>query len=78
LAALYCQRLIFLKEGQICIDGPTLETFTAENLSNIYQTEVKVIEHPDTGAPQAMFVPSKDSGQPAAGSGQQSGTNVYV
>lgn len=71
LAALYCQRLIFLKEGHICIDGPTLETFTAENLSNIYQTEVKVIEHPDTGAPQAMFVPSK-------GSGQQSETNVYV
>ena len=70
LAALYCQRLIFLKEGQICIDGPTLETFTAENLSNIYQTEVKVIEHPDTGAPQAMFVPSKGSGQRAAGSGQ--------
>ena len=60
LAALYCQRLIFLKEGQICIDGPTLETFTAENLCNIYQTEVKVIEHPDTGAPQAMFVPDAE------------------
>ena len=64
LAALYCQRLIFLKDGRICIDGPTLETFTAENLSTIYQTEVKVIEHPDTGAPQAMFVPGKGSGQP--------------
>jgi iron complex transport system ATP-binding protein len=70
LAALYCQRLIFLKNGRISIDGPTLETFTAENLSNIYETEVKIIEHPDTGAPQAMFVPGKGSGQQAASSGQ--------
>jgi iron complex transport system ATP-binding protein len=57
LAALYCQRLIFLKDGQISIVGPTLETFTGENLSNIYETEVKIIEHPDTPAPQAIFVP---------------------
>jgi len=78
LAALYCQRLIFLKDGQICIDGPTLETFTGENLSKVYQTEVKITEHPDTGAPQAMFVPGKGSSQQSAVSGQQSGINVYV
>lgn len=60
LAALYCQRLIFLKDGQICIDGPTFETFTGENLSKVYQTEVKITEHPDTGAPQAMFVPGAE------------------
>jgi iron complex transport system ATP-binding protein len=78
LAALYCRRLIFLKDGQICLDGPTLETFTADNLSNIYQTEVKIIEHPDTGAPQAMFVPGKGRWQQSAGSGQQVGINVYV
>jgi len=78
LAALYCQRLIFLKDGQISIDGPTLETFTGENLSKVYQTEVKIIEHPDTAAPQAMFVPGKGSRQQTAGSGQQSGINVYV
>ena len=57
LAALYCQRLIFLKEGRICLDGSTVETFTEENLSNIYETEVKIIEHPETGSPQALFVP---------------------
>ena len=78
LAALYCQRLIFLKDGQISIDGPTLETFTGENLSKVYQTEVKIIEHPDAAAPQAMFVPGKGSRQQTAGSGQQSGINVYV
>jgi len=32
---------------------------------------VKIIEHPATGAPQAMFVPGK-------GSGQQAGINIYV
>lgn len=58
LAALYCQRLIFLKNGRISVDGPTMETFTEENLSKIYETEVRIIPHPDTGVPQAMFVPS--------------------
>ncbi len=57
LAALYCQRLIFLKQGRISVDGSTPETFTEENLSNIYETEVRITAHPDTGAPQAMFVP---------------------
>jgi iron complex transport system ATP-binding protein len=60
LAALYCQRLIFLKNGRLSVDGPTGETFTEENLSNIYEAEVKVIEHPDTGAPQAIFVPGSE------------------
>jgi iron complex transport system ATP-binding protein len=63
LAALYCQRLIFLKNGRVSVDGPTMETFTEENLSNIYEAEVKVIEHPNTGAPQAMFVPGEKSAE---------------
>lgn len=64
LAALYCQRLIFLKDGRISSDGPTAETFTEENLSTIYETKVKIIQHPVTGAPQAMFVPGRGGGQP--------------
>ena len=60
LAALYCQRLIFLKNGRINIDGPTMETFTEENLSEIYETEVRIITHPDTGVPHAMFVPGAE------------------
>jgi iron complex transport system ATP-binding protein len=70
LAALYCQRLIFLKQGRISVDGPTLETFTEENLSSIYETEVRITPHPETGAPQAMFVPGEGSRQQAAGSRQ--------
>jgi iron complex transport system ATP-binding protein len=71
LAALYCQRLIFLKQGQIRVEGPTRETFTEENLANIYETGVRITPHPETGAPQAMFVPGEGSRQRAAGSKQQ-------
>ena len=81
LAALYCRRLIFLKDGQICLDGPTSETFTADNLSKIYQTEVKIVEHPDTGAPQAMFVPGQGRRQQAAprlSTGQAGSRQVFT
>ena len=57
LAALYCKRLIFLKDGRIVLDGPTHETFTDKNLSEIYETDVRVSRHPITGGPQAHFVP---------------------
>ena len=58
LAALYCQRLIFLKQGQIMADGPKAAIFTAEILSELYETEIRVGRHPVTGDPQAYFVPA--------------------
>jgi iron complex transport system ATP-binding protein len=60
LAALYCQRLIFLKHGQIMADGPKAAIFTAEILSELYETEIRVVRHPVTGDPQAYFVPGSD------------------
>jgi iron complex transport system ATP-binding protein len=57
LAALYCQRLVFLKHGRIMADGPKAQTFTAEILSELYETEIRVVPHPVTGDPQAYFVP---------------------
>jgi iron complex transport system ATP-binding protein len=66
LAALYCNRLVFLKDGRVALDGPTGTVFTAENLSRIYETEVRVFAHPDSGAPQALLVPGRDA-RPAAG-----------
>lgn len=57
LASLYCDRLIFIKEGGIALDGPTHELFTSHNLSAIYGTRVMVSKHPVTGSPQAHFVP---------------------
>ncbi len=57
LAALYCRRLVFLKDGRIVLNGLTEETFNDENLSRIYETDIKVSQHPITGSPQAHFVP---------------------
>ncbi len=57
LAALYCKRLVFLKEGRVALDGPTVEIFNDRNLSEIYGTQIRVSAHPVTGAPQAHFVP---------------------
>jgi iron complex transport system ATP-binding protein len=59
LAALYCDRLIFLKDGGIALDGKTHVLFTSENLSSIYETPVMVSKHPFTGDPQAHFVPGR-------------------
>lgn len=71
LAALYCDRLVFLKQGRVALDGPTHQVFTADNLSRIYETEVRIFAHPDTGAPQALLVPGPgvrpDAGPDARG-----------
>ncbi len=61
LAALYCNRLIFLKNGLVALDGNTEDVFTDEYLSRIYETEIRVARHPITGAPQAHFVPRAHS-----------------
>jgi iron complex transport system ATP-binding protein len=57
LAALYCKRLIFLKSGNIVLDGKTEDVFNDHFLSEIYETEIRVSRHPVTGGPQAHFVP---------------------
>lgn len=64
LAALYCKRLIFIKDGDVVLDGPTGETFNDKNLSEVYETDVRVSRHPVTGSPQAHFVPGYVLGKP--------------
>ncbi len=70
LAALFCPRLVFLKNGRIEADGPVAEVFTAHTLSRIYETDITVIAHPKTGTPQALAVPAPCG--PAAGRAGQS------
>uniref|UniRef100_I2Q2S3 ABC-type cobalamin/Fe3+-siderophore transport system, ATPase component n=1 Tax=Desulfovibrio sp. U5L TaxID=596152 RepID=I2Q2S3_9BACT len=65
LAALFCRRLVFLKNGRIEADGPVAEVFTRNILSRIYETDIAVIAHPQTGTPQALAVPA--AGGPAPG-----------
>jgi iron complex transport system ATP-binding protein len=61
LAALYCRRLIFLKNGGVAADGKTEDVFNDKTLSKIYETEIRVSTHPVTGSPQAHFVPNRNS-----------------
>ena len=57
LAALYCRRLLFLKEGQVHTEGPTAEIFRKDVLEAVYETPVEVVSHPSTHRPQVVFLP---------------------
>jgi iron complex transport system ATP-binding protein len=57
LAALYCRRLIFLKDGRVVKDGPTDTVFTPEVLAQVYDTPMEVARHPVHGRPYAVMLP---------------------
>jgi len=76
LAALYCRRLVFLKNGHIVADGPVADVFTQKNLSRIYETDILVLAHPRTGAPQALAVPSAGGVAAPLPSGQSGGNDT--
>ena len=49
-----------LYQGKIFAAGLPEQVLTAENIRKVYQTEVLVIRHPVTGAPQIVVLPSTD------------------
>jgi len=57
LAALFCRRMIFVKEGEILADGPTESVLTSEILETVYQARVLVQDVPGTGKRQVAFLP---------------------
>jgi iron complex transport system ATP-binding protein len=57
LAALYCRRLMFIKEGRIAVDGPTEQVFTPAILGEIYETPMEVVWHPAHQRPYAVMLP---------------------
>lgn len=57
LAALYCRRLIFLKEGRIVADGETNSVLSPEILEEVYQNRAIVQEIPGTEKRQVVFLP---------------------
>ena len=67
LAALYCDRLIFIQDGAIVLDGPTNEVFTQTHLSRIYNAHITVFPHPTTQTPQCVLVPGTAAPAPADG-----------
>ncbi len=61
LAALYCRRLMFLKDGRVVTDGPTGTAFTPEVLKEVYETPMEVRRHPVHGRPYAVMLPLRES-----------------
>lgn len=59
LAALYCPRLIFLRQGRIVADGSARDVFTPAILEQVYGTPFLVVDHPANGVPQAMALPEE-------------------
>jgi iron complex transport system ATP-binding protein len=57
LAALYCRRLMFIKEARIVVDGPTDQVFTPEILEEVYETPMEVVRHPAHQRPYAVMLP---------------------
>ena len=49
LAANFCRKIILLRSGRIFQYGPTAAVLTADNLSELFQTEVAVTADPATG-----------------------------
>jgi iron complex transport system ATP-binding protein len=61
LAALYCQRLMFIKDGRIVVDGPTDQVFTPEILAEVYETPMEVVRHLAHQRPYAVMLPLSPS-----------------
>ena len=57
LAALYCRRLMFIKDGRVVVDGPTDQVFTPAILEEVYETPMEVVRHPGHQRPYAVMLP---------------------
>jgi iron complex transport system ATP-binding protein len=54
LAALYCDTVHLLDEGRLVACGSPADVITREAVHAVYDSDVAVIAHPDTGAPQPL------------------------
>ncbi len=57
LAAVYCERLVILKDGMILDDGPIDEVLTTENISKAFGVDVLVHRNPLTGKRYVTSIP---------------------
>ena len=60
LASLYCQRLVLLHEGLVYREGSPQSLITEEILKKIYNTEVKIVQHPQKNTPQIFLRPTEE------------------
>ncbi len=57
LAAMYGDELLFVKDGQIAVQGPTADVMRAETLRSIFGVEGHIRPHAADGRPQVDFRP---------------------
>ncbi|MCK9580063.1 MAG: ABC transporter ATP-binding protein [Methanoregula sp.] len=60
LAALYCDRLIMIQNGQMVADGPPAQVLTPEKIRHVYGAEVVTSCHPATGRTFLMPVKTQN------------------
>ena len=73
LAALYCDRLVMIKNGQIVADGTPAQVLTPERIREVYGTDVISSVHPATG--RTFLMPLSTPGRSSA---QDNPLNVLV
>lgn len=56
LAAQYCDSLLLMQQGRICIMGKPEKVLTADNIKEVYGTDVLIRKHPVTGRPAVMLL----------------------
>lgn len=57
LAALLFDRLIFLADGRVVVDGPPDAVMTAETVYEVFGARVSIYRHPTAGVPQVTLLP---------------------
>ncbi|MEU9799596.1 ABC transporter ATP-binding protein [Streptomyces sp. NPDC051000] len=60
LAAAFCDRICVMAGGRVVATGKPEEVLTAPLLSEVYQVEAEVMEHPRTGVPFISVVPGRE------------------
>ncbi len=58
LAALFCDRLIVLKEGKIILEGTPVEVLTSENIYNIYGVNTSIEFNKITNKLNISYIPN--------------------
>jgi len=59
LASQYCDKIVLLDKGNVCISGTPSEVLNYQILEKVYQTSVLVYPHPLSGKPYVFGVPTE-------------------
>ena len=59
MAAMFCDHLLLMQEGQIVAAGTPEDVLTPEQIKDVFDVDVVKIKHPDTGQAQFLVRPGK-------------------